>query len=353
MEKAAAEKTKLVLFSPAEDVTVTIDGGDPVEVKAGRFKEVPVKPGKHELLVGGEREILVEVEAFDRWAVPLVADQCFMSIDVSLSHYSADNKKALGGPDITKRRQTSEAFKFPPHHYLVESELPQSRSSAQQSLLLRSLPCEQIDALEKGVQGGGNEAKEGTGESQPVVAASDPITSRFVDAEVCKAPDGVTESWCTTGKEWAASKAGELPEEGVYLGLSLALRDQKPLLDALAEPPLISVFAVARGDAPAASLTTLKGDNDKEQAQVEALAASVQSVLAGKAESLEVDEALASYLKTLPTSAEDALTQEDSGWTFDDVVARPVGPYWVTTEPFEGGTFFSVHVPFDPTTAPK
>lgn len=156
-ERAAQEKTTIVLFSAVDDAEVAIDGAAPVAVEGGKFKQLSVGPGEHELVIDGARKLRVKLEPFDRWAVPLVEEQCFMSLDVSLSHYSADDKKALGGPNIARRSQTSEPFEFPPNHYLVESELPANRTSANQTLLLRSLPCSEIDRLQSGLSDQGSE----------------------------------------------------------------------------------------------------------------------------------------------------------------------------------------------------
>lgn len=62
------------------------------------------------------------------------------------------HKSNLGGPKIAKRRQDSEPFKFPIHHHLTEDELPESASSGTLLYILRSLPCDEVDALESGMQ---------------------------------------------------------------------------------------------------------------------------------------------------------------------------------------------------------
>ncbi|EDM76660.1 hypothetical protein PPSIR1_18362 [Plesiocystis pacifica SIR-1] len=152
IDKAAAEETKVVVFSAGPATSIAVDGGEAVELSAGKFRSFAVGPGEHELVFDGEREVRVTLEAFDRWVVPSVEGQCFFSIDVGSSHYSADGKNGLGGPGISNRRTESEAFKFPANTYLTEKELPDSVSSGTLVYMLRSLPCEQIDELQSGLE---------------------------------------------------------------------------------------------------------------------------------------------------------------------------------------------------------
>ncbi len=105
IDKAAAEDTKVVVYSAGPATSVVIDGGEAVELEAGKFQSFAVGPGAHELVFDGSRKVSVTLEAFDRWVVPSAEEQCFFSIDVSRSHYSADGKSRLGGPDIAKRQQ--------------------------------------------------------------------------------------------------------------------------------------------------------------------------------------------------------------------------------------------------------
>ena len=153
IDKAAKEDTKIVVFSAGPATSVAIDGGEAVELSAGRFRSFAVGPGAHEVVFDGERKVSVTLEAFDRWVVPAVEEQCFFSIDVGSSHYSADGKQALGGPDIANRQRESAAFKFPRDHYLTQKELPDQVSSGTLIYLLRSLPCEELDKLAAGLAG--------------------------------------------------------------------------------------------------------------------------------------------------------------------------------------------------------
>lgn len=148
IDEAAAEDTKIVVYSVDADTQVVVDGGEAVKVSAGKFRSIKVGPGKHSISLNGDRKVDVTLEAFDRWVVPVQDEQCFMSLDVSLSHYG-DNPKAA--PSITNRKQHSAPFKWPTDNYLSQKELPKSRTSGQRALMLRSLPCDKMNELEAGL----------------------------------------------------------------------------------------------------------------------------------------------------------------------------------------------------------
>ena len=155
IDEAAAKDTKIVVFSAGPATSFTVDGGESVTLEDGKFSSFPVVPGDHEVAFDDGRRVSVKLEAFDRWVVPAVEDQCFFGIDVGSSHYTADGKNALGGPDIANRRRDSDPFKFPANHYLTQKELPKQVSAGTLVYLLRSLPCADIDKLQAGLDGAG------------------------------------------------------------------------------------------------------------------------------------------------------------------------------------------------------
>lgn len=335
MKKAAREGTELVLFAPDQDTTVIVDG-ETATVPGGKFKTFAVGPGDHEVVVG-DRKTAVTLAAFDRYAVPLVDDQCFFSIDVTLSHYSSGHGGALGSIDLEQRRTESTPFEFPPSHYLDESELPETRTGANRTLLLRSLACGEIDRLERG------ESVEAKAPAEPV--ANDPVSKRFATASECEDAKGLTLAWCQQGKAWAAAATTELPPEGTLVGISLDLADGHSLGEAIASDPRPSFLAVARGDAPAAWLTTLEGDNPDEIASMNAFTKSVQAMFEGTATEMDLSGELASYLASMPERAEVALVNGESEHTIGEARVRKHGDYWLAYEPYDGGIYFSVLMP--------
>ncbi len=343
MKKAEQEATRVVLFSASQDVEVSIDGGQPVTVSAGKFRSVSVGPGKHEIAVSGGRTIHAELDAFDRLAVPLEEQQCFFGIDVTMSHYSADGKKALGKIDVKNRRTASSPFVFPPHTYLTEGELPETRTGANSTFLLRSLPCEEVDRLE-----GESTKKGGTADASEGPSAPDPVSSFFADASACEAATGVTAGYCRYGKAWAKATATQLPAEGTYAGITLELDASETLEEVVAAGEAVSFFAVRRGDAPTGWITSLSGDDADEQAAVDAVVASVKKVVAGDADRAEAGEKLAAYLATMPDQAEAALVNGERSLSLGSTEIRRVDDVWLAATPNEEGVAFSIHVPIAP-----
>lgn len=144
IDEAAAKDTKLIVFAPEGPASVVIDGGAPRDVSQGKFAQFPVGPGTHTVQIDGASVHSVTLEPFDRWVVPARPDQCFTSMDVSLSHYEGVDAPPL----LTGRTQSSTPFKFPAGNYLRESDLPKSRRSGERTLLFRSAPCATLDELE-------------------------------------------------------------------------------------------------------------------------------------------------------------------------------------------------------------
>jgi hypothetical protein len=147
-EKAS---TQLVVFAPIDAVRITVDGQPAVTIKGKSFRSFPVGPGKHTVEVGG-RSLQLELSAYDRMVVPVVADQCYAALDVSLSHYGKHARPIA--PAVERRMRHSEPFMLPRGLYLSESDLPNSLKQGERALLLRSAACDALDAMEARTRGG-------------------------------------------------------------------------------------------------------------------------------------------------------------------------------------------------------
>lgn len=344
IDEAAKEDTKIVILSPGPATSITIDGGAAVELSAGKFQSFAVGPGAHEVVFDGGRKVSVTLEAFDRWVVPAVDDQCFFSIDVASSHYSADGKKALGGPDIGKRLQESAAFKFPRDHYLTAKELPSEVSSGTLLYLLRSLPCEEIDKLQAGLGG------------KPAAAQrpSDPIVARLGDFRTaigCDDPKGMAAAFCVAAGAWThvdtKAKLG-LPEAGKsYVGARVDIPASGELGDVLASAKLSLLALRPEGDAGVASLNGVNPESDEEKAELDAALAGVNAVFAGETNSVALGDGLAGYVDSMPASAKTPLTATEHGLSLGEgVELRAAGPLVVAVEHSgDGNLTLSFHVP--------
>lgn len=338
LDKAASEDTKLIIFSPGQASKLVVDGGAPIEISAGKFSQLPVGPGKHTVVINGDRTLEINLEAFDRWVVPVMDDQCFMSLDVSLSHYG---EQPSAPPMITARKQASEPFKLPGGNYLREDDLPRSRKNSQRALLFRSAGCAEIDALESG-----SGAKRPAAGAEPDAAGD--LFSALATAAGCPDAAPANRVWCPAVAGWAGAKPAALPAKGqTLIGLSLELHEGGDFAAALTKPR-ISVLALApEGEAGKASLTTLKGEDAAEQAQIDAVVAGLATMFAGDGAAVDVAAGLNGYLDSMPGAAATALKADGSGWILGDGKAqlRRIGEHWVTVEPLPDGKgmFFSVH----------
>lgn len=340
IDEAASEDTKLIIFSPGQPSKVVVDGGAAIEISAGKFSQIPVGPGKHSVVINGDRTLEINLEAFDRWVVPVMNDQCFMSLDVSLSHYG---EQPSAPPMVTARKQASEPFKLPGGNYLREDDLPRSRKQSARALLFRSAGCAEIDALESGV------AAKPSGATGAAPDAAGDLFSALAAAAGCPDAAPANRIWCPAVAGWAGAKPAPLPAKGqTFIGLSLELHEGRDLAAALLNPR-ISVLALApEGEAGKASLTTLKGENPQEQGEIDAVVAGLATMFASDGAAVQVPAGLNGYLDSMPGAAATALKADGSGWVIGDGKAqlRRIGEHWVTVEPLPDGSkgiFFSVH----------
>jgi hypothetical protein len=343
IDKAASEDTKLIIFSPGQPSKVAVDGGAAMEISANTFSQIPVGPGKHSVVINGDRTLEINLAAFDRWVVPVMNDQCFMSLDVSLSHYGENSKAA---PVITARKQASEPFKLPAGNYLREDDLPRSRKQSDRALLYRSASCAEIDALESGVAAKPADAADAA-DAKPEAAGD--LFAALATAANCPDAAPTERIWCPAVAGWASAKLAPLPAKGqTFIGLSLELHEGRNQAAAILNPR-ISVLALApEGEAGKASLTTLKGDNPQEQSEIDAVVAGLGRMFASDGPAVEVPAGLNGYLDSMPGAAATALKADGNGWILGDGKAqlRRIGEHWVTVEPLPAGSkgmFFSVH----------
>jgi hypothetical protein len=113
----------LVVFAPADRaVDVEVDG-KPHALAAGGFVRVSAAPGKHRVAVvgGPTRDVTLE-SGLHILAVPTLATQCFVELDVTVSHYGQ------GGvaPTVTGRFRRDQPFILPDYP-LSNAELPKER----------------------------------------------------------------------------------------------------------------------------------------------------------------------------------------------------------------------------------
>jgi hypothetical protein len=112
----------LVVFAPADRaVAVEVDGKSHA-LAAGGYVRVSAAPRKHRVVVAGPtREVTLE-SGLHILAVPTLATQCFVELDVTVSHYGQ------GGvaPTVTGRFRRDQPFILPDYP-LSKAELPKER----------------------------------------------------------------------------------------------------------------------------------------------------------------------------------------------------------------------------------
>lgn len=327
------EGTRIWVFAPGEPVQVSIDGGEAFELTT--FTSRGVDPGEHTVSVNGGPPTTVTLEAFDEWIVPTVPDQCFMSLDVAMSHYEIGGS-GQRAPEIDDRRQDTAPFEVPLYHSIAKKDLPESRSSGQQVFLLRSAACWTVDDMELGLRG-----KVTNGEAR-VEPLADPVAR--ARRKVCKEDKA---GWCTTLREWRGAPAGTLPTEPVaHVGMAMpvptgaddeAMAEVEPSLSILAIDPTSKKLGIS----------WISGEGPEQEAQLEAAVVSTKAMLQGQADKAAVSEALGGYLDGRPAAVDQAFTVADTGWQAEGVSLRKVGERWVAVHSSDsGGTFVSVYGPY-------
>lgn len=144
---------EIVVFAPPDAAArVRIDGGAPIELAAGEIRRVSAGHGAHDVEVEApqalHRHATIDSGRQHR-GVPTLATQCFVELDVTLSHYGETAGKRP--PNVVKVDEYTDEFEVPSPYALVESELPKqlvdkvNRSGeivdVQLQQLYRTVPC--------------------------------------------------------------------------------------------------------------------------------------------------------------------------------------------------------------------
>ena len=150
----------LVFAPPRAPVLATVDGGEPVRVPAGRVGTVPLTQGAHKvkLQVGGASvEHVVTVQAaYERIVLPALDPQCFVTLDVTTSHYQRPSQagQAPALPHVTQRHTEAGPFKLPATAHLSEADLPDRTQDQTGAYLFRPAACALLSLSDADLLGG-------------------------------------------------------------------------------------------------------------------------------------------------------------------------------------------------------
>jgi hypothetical protein len=147
----------MVLFAPADaPVTVIVDDGAPVALAPGEVRRLEAEHGAHTVRTADgavTRTVTVESGRQLR-GVPLIAEQCFVELDVTMSHYGESAGRER--PTISQSFRHAEPFAVANVWPLTESELPSHTTDRVRSdgtyadvqlvHLFRTVPCAAMDA---------------------------------------------------------------------------------------------------------------------------------------------------------------------------------------------------------------
>lgn len=147
-----------VFLAPGEPVTLSIDGGPPVEISAKGRHEAKLGVGSHtvEILAPTKLERTFEISEHKTVVVPVIATQCYATLDVSLSHYELGGKQRA--PKLVRTNSADAPFPLTSGHYSSMADIPDQRTSGAQVVVLRSASCEDIAALQPKAAPAGNPA---------------------------------------------------------------------------------------------------------------------------------------------------------------------------------------------------
>lgn len=334
MEAQTKDGTKVYLFAPGERVIVSVNGEEPASLDS--YVALGLGPGTHTIAVEGGHEVTVTLEPFDEMVVPLVPDQCFMSLDVSRSNYEVGTTEA---PKITGRMQGSAPFKMPSGHYHKDAALPSAIEYGQRVYLLRSTACYVIDDLEYGTTG---KVTRPDGNTDAVAGAL-----ALVRRASCPSDGEPPGAWCSALRGWGGVKSSPLPAKPtVFVGQTLPVPtggDEQ----ALFKDPLSMSYLALNPEGPVGDLSGLKGEGEEQEAALAAASKSAGDRLGGRIGGLRVDGGLGEYLADRAAESEDALTPAGPGWSLQGAELRKVGDTWLSVAPFaEGdGYYVKLHAP--------
>ncbi|MFK7928098.1 MAG: hypothetical protein AB8H79_07900, partial [Myxococcota bacterium] len=329
MEAQTKDGTQVHLIPAGESLVVSINGDE--EKRLSKPVTLGLGPGTHTIAVRDGAEITVTLEAFDKVVVPLVPNQCFLSMNVSLSNFGEGGRKV---PKISGRLQRSEPFPMPAKHYVSNSALPSSITSGQQVFLLASQPCNVADDLEFGINGA--VTREGGG--------TDPIATHVTRVRRAACENDSASVWCTALSGWNDVTASPLPTEPqAFAGLAVAAF---PGENFKLTPEKMSLYMVALNP-KGAQLRIMDpyGETGKKFG-LDVSAGRVANVLASESDPLSLPAEFSGYLGRQAQQAEGAITADGVGWRTDGAHLRLVGERWVSVLPTEQGAIVAINSPY-------
>lgn len=145
-----------VFLAPGEPVTLSIDGGPPVELSAKGRHEANLGVGPHtvEILSPTKLERTFEISKHKTVVVPVVATQCYATLDVAQSHYELGGKQRA--PKLVRTNRADAPFPLTSGQYTSMADIPDQRTSGASVIVLRSASCDDIAALEPNAAPAGN-----------------------------------------------------------------------------------------------------------------------------------------------------------------------------------------------------
>lgn len=145
---------ELVVIAPGQPVRFSVDGGEPIEVSARSRQVLELPAGSHSIKVLEPAALEREVEVLDRKTVivPVIEEQCFATLDATMSHYRLSEEEEAGAsqqraPRFVRSIRSSTPFELPYATYTSPDDFPEERESGDSVMLLRSAACADIEAL--------------------------------------------------------------------------------------------------------------------------------------------------------------------------------------------------------------
>lgn len=138
----------LVVLAPGVPTTFTIDGTEAKTVKS--VFRLDLAPGPHTIAFTEPtaRDVKFEIAANRKLVVPTIEAQCYVAMNLSMSHYAGDDGSRIGGPSFEYLEQQTTPFSPPGDHFFTEAELPEKRSSAKMAGLYVSGTCAELQQVE-------------------------------------------------------------------------------------------------------------------------------------------------------------------------------------------------------------
>jgi len=138
-----APQGELVVLASDQPVSFSIDGGPPIEVPARGRHKVWLAAGGHRLEVTAPEALVREFELTERktTVVPVLAEQCFVTLDVTQSHYDVGGGKQYA-PQLVDTQRTSSAFEPAYGARTSIDDIPEKRISGVTVRVLATKPCD-------------------------------------------------------------------------------------------------------------------------------------------------------------------------------------------------------------------